>query len=196
MENIDINRLHAELKPEDIRFLPKQTMKYGDNCYCVLIPYKTARVDMDRLDDACGIYWQNEYKRDSNGILQCGIGIYFKELGDWVWRWSNGVPSQFEKEKGEYSDAFKRAGFMWNIGRELYSYPKIRITLNEKEYAINDKGEVKLTPFFLRQLAEDWVWQIKKTESGKYWLVGSQWYGQKKVVRYDSNPLESKNPRN
>lgn len=194
-DKINIGDLSKELKSSDIKFLPKQTIKYGDSCYCILIPYKTSRIDMVRLDDVCGMYWQNEFKRDSQGILQGGIGIYQHETSEWIWRWSNGVPSQFEKEKGEYSDAFKRAGFMWGIGRELYLFPKIGITLNDSEYSMNDKDKPVIKPAFLKKL-EDWVWIIKKTESGKHWVIGLQWYGQKKVVRCDTNPLESKNPRN
>ncbi len=43
---------------------------------------------MKRLDSVCGALWQSEYKRDSKGVLQCGIGIYISEVKDWVWRWS------------------------------------------------------------------------------------------------------------
>jgi len=184
--------LSRALLSSEISWLPKQVKKtYTGDYRCLLVPYKTARVDMDILDDAVGPQrWQTEFKRDSKDILQCGIGIYYEE--DWVWKWYNGMPSSYEKEKGEYSDAFKRAGFMWGIGRELYSYPVIWIILNEEEVNIGDNGEAKTTFKFK---PESWVWVVKKTESGKIWVIASQWFGQRKVERFNSNSLNSKNPR-
>lgn len=108
----------------------------------IVLGYKDARVDMKRLDEATGGMWQNEYKRDSKGVLQCGIGVFSPSLELWVWKWSNGVESFSEAAKGEYSDSFKRAGFMWGIGRELYDLPFIWINLNEGEY-FEASGKVK-----------------------------------------------------
>lgn len=87
-----------------------------------LLLYKTARVDMDILDETYGAgAWQTDYK-EIKGVLYCGIAI------DGVWRWDCGVESKAAAEKGEASDAFKRAGFRWGIGRELYSAPLIWIS--------------------------------------------------------------------
>ena len=47
--------------------------------------------------------------------------------------------------KGRASDAFKRASFNLGIGRELYTAPKIFITLGEKEVS-ESGGKVKLSP--------------------------------------------------
>ena len=124
-EKIELHKLSTPLEASDIDFKPKNINVYGDNVYCTLLAYKDARVDMYMLDDICGHEnWQNKFKRDSKGVLQGGIGI--KCNGEWVWKWSNGTPSDFEKEKGEYSDAFKRAGFMWGIGRCLYDMVNIK----------------------------------------------------------------------
>jgi hypothetical protein len=38
-----------------------------------------------------------------------------------------------EKEKGEASDAFKRAGVMWGIGRFIYSQKIIKLPRKEKK---------------------------------------------------------------
>ena len=46
-------------------------------------------------------------------------------------------------EKGLASDSFKRACFNWGIGRELYTAPKIFITLSDAEYTSNG-GKVKV----------------------------------------------------
>lgn len=89
-----------------------------------LLLYKTSRTDMALLDETVGPEnWQADY-RSIDGKLFCGIGCRFGD-GEWVWKWSNGTPSNMEAAKGEASDAMKRAGFMWGVGRELYTAPFI-----------------------------------------------------------------------
>lgn len=92
---------------------------------CSLLLYKTSRVDMDILDEECKPEnWQCEY-REQKGTLFCGVGIKFGD--EWVWKWNAGAPSNMEAQKGEASDAMKRACFCWGIGRELYTAPFIWI---------------------------------------------------------------------
>lgn len=93
----------------------------------VLLLYKTARTDMDLLDEHFGAEnWECDY-REIKGNLYCGIGAYVG--GRLVWKWDCGIESREDGEgnekKGEASDAFKRAGFKWGIGRELYTAPSI-----------------------------------------------------------------------
>lgn len=85
--------------------------------------YKTARTDMQVLDETVGAdFWSCDYK-EIKGNLFCGITI------DGVTKWDCGIESREDSEgnekKGEASDAFKRAGFRWGIGRELYTSPFI-----------------------------------------------------------------------
>ena len=92
----------------------------------VLLIYKNARVDQNILDETFTPFgWQNKYE-DVKGNLYCSIGVKTAE-GEWIWKSNCGTESYTEKEKGEASDAFKRAGFNWGIGRELYTSPKIKI---------------------------------------------------------------------
>ena len=91
---------------------------------CSLLLYKTARVDRAILTEMYGELWQNDFKV-IDGKMYGGIAIYNKELKEWLWRWDCGTESNTEKEKGEASDAFKRAGFKWGIGIELYTAPFI-----------------------------------------------------------------------
>lgn len=93
-----------------------------------LLLYKTARVDMDILDETVGPdNWQRDHK-ECKGNLFCGIGIYDEYNTNWIWKYDCGVESAFgDKQKGEASDSFKRAGFCWGIGRELYTAPFIYI---------------------------------------------------------------------
>ena len=113
-----------------------------------LLLYKTARADMNILDEVVGAEnWQRDHK-DCKGNLFCGIGIWDKEKKQWIWKYDCGVESAFgDKEKGEASDSFKRAGFNWGIGRELYTSPFIYIFANDTEDKANlnlkknDKGK-------------------------------------------------------
>lgn len=94
----------------------------------VLLLYKTARADMRILDDVVGsMNWQRHHEV-VNGNLFCTISIYDADKGQWVSKQDCGVPSNTQGEKGEASDAFKRAGFSWGIGRELYDSPFIWIS--------------------------------------------------------------------
>lgn len=94
----------------------------------VLLLYKDARVDMNILDETVGaVNWQNKFY-ENKGILFCSLGINTnyadKEKPDrWVWKDDAGVESNTEAEKGNASDARKRSGFAWGIGRELYTAP-------------------------------------------------------------------------
>jgi hypothetical protein len=51
----------------------------------------------------------------------------------WIMKEDVGVESKTEKEKGQASDAFKRACFNWGIGRELYTAPFVWINYTEEE---------------------------------------------------------------
>ena len=87
-----------------------------------LLLYKTARIDAAMLDEVYPDQWQCDFKA-LDGKMYGGIGI--KIGNEWLWRWDCGSESNMEAEKGEASDAFKRAGFKWGIGTELYSSPFI-----------------------------------------------------------------------
>ena len=90
-----------------------------------LLLYKDARCDMKILDETLGAeYWQREHYSQKNTLF-CRVGIWNKELLQWVWKSDAGKESNTEAVKGESSDSFKRACFNWGIGRELYTSPFI-----------------------------------------------------------------------
>ena len=92
-----------------------------------LLLYKTARTDANLLDETVGPEnWENDFKT-VDGVLYGGIGVYDRNTGNTMWKWDAGTESNTEAEKGRASDAFKRAGFKWGIGRELYTAPFIWI---------------------------------------------------------------------
>lgn len=100
-----------------------------------ILLYKDARVDMRMLDEVVGaMNWQREHKLIGDR-LYCTVSIYNSENGQWISKSDVGIESNTAKEKGQASDAFKRACFNWGIGRELYSAPFVYIQLDKSEYS-------------------------------------------------------------
>ena len=124
-----------------------------------LLLYKDARVDQNILDDTVGAdNWQKKYEI-IGGNLFCSVGIRTlhedSQEREWIWKQDVGVESYTEKEKGQASDARKRAGFAWGIGRELYTSPfifmacKTEYREDKKCYKIADKDLEKSIPNFV-----------------------------------------------
>lgn len=148
------------LRPDEIEVRVGQVFEKGVS----MLLYKTARTDMAILDELYGAEnWQKDYK-EVKGNLYCGIGIWDKAKGEWVWKWDCGTESNTEKEKGEASDAFKRAGFnvAGGIGRELYTAPFIWLNVATKPYKVGEKTYYKLNN--PRELSGIYVSQIKTEE--------------------------------
>lgn len=133
------------LRADEIEVKVKQIKANGS----VFLLYKTARTDMDILDETVGPEnWQCAYETIKDN-LYCKIGIWNEKLAQWIWKQDCGIESREDDEgnqkKGEASDAFKRAGFKWGIGRELYTSPFIWISSdvvptepNGKAYKLKD----------------------------------------------------------
>lgn len=109
------------------------------------VAYIDARDVMDTLDSVVGPEnWQDDYQL-VDGKLLAGIGIKCGE--EWVWKWDTGTESNMEKEKGQMSDAFKRAGVKWGIGRFLYDLPIQYLPASEKKtttnypYVVDEQGK-------------------------------------------------------
>lgn len=138
------------LRPEDIEVRVAQCSEKGVQ----LLLYKTARCDMNILDETVGQEnWDCEYA-SINGKLFCTVGIRCGDEGfhEWVYKQDVGSESDMEPVKGEASDAFKRACFKWGIGRELYTAPFIwvnagilqrHIKKDNGKYACYDKFSVR-----------------------------------------------------
>jgi hypothetical protein len=127
------------LTESEIEVKVKQVKENG----LVALLYKTARTDMDLLDECVGAEnWVNDY-REIKDNLYCGIGI--KNGDEWIWKWDCGIESREDDEgnekKGEASDAFKRAGFRVGIGRALYSSPFIWIPAEKANIKKNQSGK-------------------------------------------------------
>lgn len=128
------------LTPTDVELRVAQIKKTKYGVYVNLLAYKNARVDMKILDKVYGpTNWQRKHKLIGDR-LYCTISIWDEDKKCWVEKEDVGTESYTEKEKGQSSDSFKRAGFCWGIGRELYDAPNIRIKLEDGEYSeVNGK---------------------------------------------------------
>ena len=111
-----------QVRPTDTKYKGKAT----------LLLYQSARAAMDILDDAVGAEkWQKEYYEVA-GKVYCRIGINCD--GEWVWKSDCGMESNIDGDKGQASDAFKRAAVNWGIGRALYTAPRIVINCPDSYY--------------------------------------------------------------
>lgn len=129
------------LRANEIEVKVKQVFDNG----CVALLYKTARTDMDMLDEEFGAEnWQCAYE-EIKGNLYCKIGVLALGRDEWVWKQDCGIESREDgdgnEKKGEASDAFKRAGFKWGIGRELYTAPFIWISSDVIKIEVNKNGK-------------------------------------------------------
>lgn len=133
-----------KLNANEIEVKVKQVTSKG----VIALLYKTARVDMAILDETFGaMNWQCKYE-EVKGNLYCSIGVYDKEKQQWIWKQDCGIESRADNEgnekKGEASDSFKRAGFKWGIGTELYTSPFIFINCEVEEKEFNGKKVYKI----------------------------------------------------
>lgn len=122
---------------------------------CSLLMYKNARVDMTLLDEVVGAEnWKRSHEL-INGNLFCTVSVR-SDNGEWVSKQDVGTESNTEKEKGQASDAFKRACVNWGIGRELYTCPFVWVNLNADEWraGYNGKKQPK-THFYVSSIEYD-----------------------------------------
>lgn len=113
------------LRADEIEVRIGQVKKDGTGFSLLL--YKTSRTDMALLDETVGaMNWKCRYEvvRDS---MFCYISIYDSDKKEWIEKGNAGDKADMEVIKSEASDALKRAGTVWGIGRELYNAPFIWI---------------------------------------------------------------------
>lgn len=89
-------------------------------CKCLCVSYFDARLVADQLTEAFGFLgWQREHFR-LDGKEYCRIKVKNPETGDWIVFEDTGTKSKTAGDKGESSDAFKRAAVNIGIGRDNY----------------------------------------------------------------------------
>lgn len=139
MEQI-MQELQAPFPPEDIEWRVGSTNK--EKTKGLALAYVTNRAIQSRLDQVFGLLWKNEFRDwKGNGVL-CGISA--KIEGEWITKWDGAEETDFESTKGGLSDAMKRAGYQWGIGRYLYKLPAVWVPIEQrgKSYVIKETPEL------------------------------------------------------
>jgi len=152
-----VKELSKPLPLDKVDFRVMRSGASAKGAWAQLLAYKDARTDVEMLNKATGGAWSNSYYRDEKGALVCRVGIQDPDTKEWYWKEDTGTESNTESQKGEYSDAFKRACFKWGIGVDLYDFPDIFVMLEQPEFS-NGRPSFKFKP-------NDWTWTRDK--SGK-----------------------------
>ena len=119
---------------------------------CSLLLYKDARCDMKILDETVGPEnWKRSHEM-INGNWFCNGSLWDEGKKEWVTKQDVGTESYTEKEKGQASDAFKRACFNWGIGRELYTAPFIWIKSGDVTLAQKNGKSTTYDKFSVEQI--------------------------------------------
>lgn len=163
---------------------------------CTLLLYKDARADMSILDETFGVLgWEREHQL-VNGNLFCTVRVWDSQNNRWISKQDVGTESMSDKEKGQASDAFKRACVNFGIGRELYTKIFIWINLSGDEVDLYNK-KYKLNPRVKFSVSE-----IEYSDDRKInHLIISKTVNGKTTVAFDlkggykqqNNPSSSKN---
>ena len=145
------NNLFRTLTPDEIECRVAQGGQNQKGKWGSYLLYKDARVDQRIMDETFGATnWEAIYSEVS-GMLFCTVRVWDADKGAWISKMNVGTESNTEAEKGLVSDCLKRACFTWGLGVELYSAPKIFVSLNEGEYSV--KGD-KVYPTLNLKVAE------------------------------------------
>lgn len=138
---------------EGLRIMSEQTKaheiewklqaKSKDKTYAIFVPYIDARALIKRLSEAFSNCWskKTEYMcpLEMNGkvehMFRTTISVKSLEEIIEISRDGYAPATDIEPTKGGESDSFKRAGVMFGFGIDLYSFPEVRVELNQAGYA-------------------------------------------------------------
>lgn len=130
--------LDALAAPMPFKYRAQSSNEYGSN----LVAYVDSRQVAARLDEVFGLNWSDEY-HIRNGSTFCRITVTLPD-GKTMFREDLGTESATEKEKGEVSDAFKRAAVKFGVGRFLYDMGIART--DALEHGKNKQGKPNYVP--------------------------------------------------
>lgn len=139
-----LDQLAAPFNPDVVSWRVGSTT--ADKQRGMALAYIDSRDVQDRLNEVCGPFgWQCRHEVSGDKRVTCHIGIKSPD-GEWCWKSDGAGETDFEGEKGSYSDSFKRAAVKWGIGRYLYdvSSPWVAIEKKGNSYAIVDSEKAKL----------------------------------------------------
>ena len=118
MSNLE-KKLKQPFPAKEIKWRVQTYGKSNNGHWAMVLAYIDARAVMDRLEKVVGFgNWQDNIKSLDNGKTFCELSI--KVNDEWITRTGVAGETNVEKEKGGASDALKRAGVKFGIGRYLY----------------------------------------------------------------------------
>lgn len=147
-------KLRAHFEPSAVSWRVGSTN--ADKTKGMALAYIDVRDVMDRLDAVVGPEnWSDSYTETAKGTLLCTLSIRIN--GEWISKCDGAGATDVEAEKGQVSDALKRAAVKWGIGRYLYSLssPWVPIEARGRSYAITDAGLAKLVDVLSKSMASD-----------------------------------------
>lgn len=116
--------------------------KSKDRKKASVVAYIDARDVMKLLDEVVGPEnWKDAYTTLDPACksVQCSLSV---KVGDeWVAKEDIGTASEYEAEKGAFSDAFKRAAVKWGVGRFLYDLEIEWVDLDQYGSPIDESGK-------------------------------------------------------
>ncbi len=119
---IDLAALSAPFPVEAIHWRAQSLTQ--DKTKAMALAYIDARDVQDRLDAVCGpANWQDAYAETAKGRLLCTLSVRIND--EWISKSDGAGDTDVEGDKGAISDALKRAGVKWGIGRYLYDLGNI-----------------------------------------------------------------------
>ena len=133
----DLSKLLAETPENERKYRVGNTFMHKGVKVANMLYYVDARYVQDKLDEVVGVgNWASDFV-EIKGNLFCRITITFLrddgEVGI-ISKMDCGTESNVEKQKGEASDAFKRAAVQFGIGRDLYSLDSSKYRTEMPEY--------------------------------------------------------------
>ena len=158
-----LNKLRIPFPEADIEWRIQQTGMARGLPWGVVLAYVTNRAIMDRLDDVIGPEnWTNDFTQSPNGGVLCTLGVRIED--GWVYKTDGADNTEIERVKGGLSNAMKRAGVQWGIGRYLYKLPRTFATFGESGAKVKIDGEwYRWTP---PALTEEFLPPKTKTKQG------------------------------
>jgi hypothetical protein len=131
-------KLAAHFPREAVSWRAQSVTKDGTKA--MALAYIDARDVMRRLDEVVGpSNWSDSYIAMGNGTCICTLSIRLPNPAntasyEWVSKSDGAGSTDVEAEKGQLSDAFKRAAVKWGIGRYLDDMPAPWVPCETSEY--------------------------------------------------------------
>lgn len=130
------DKLLEPFDPFDIEWRVQQAGETNGKRWAIVLAYVTNRAIMERLDDVFGVNgWENEYQFMPDGGVVCGIRAIVD--GTERTKYDGADKTAIEATKGGLSNAMKRAGVQWGIGRYLYRLDTTFVDLLTKDQKDN-----------------------------------------------------------